>query len=205
MTLAITTNNTSVKFNLRRKLLELKESSNIKASLMDTKWLRVNLELNCTNICLTLRTHKTLTIIWRVLFWVKNFCSKEKEISNLNMPNHWIERAKETKEESSFKVKLILVQITSSNLRRRFIEHTRLHSNFLNNWKMQKWRFLILKRELLICSQRLQFISLLDKILLTRNWLNISTTSLRDKSWRSFSWERAKVFINLEPRELPLR
>ena len=140
-------------------------------------------------------------IIWRVLFWVKNFCSKEKEISNLNMPNHWIERAKETKEESSFKVKLILVQITSSNLRRRFIEHTRLLLNFLNNWKMLKLKSKILRKELSICNQKLPFISQSGKIPLIRNWLNTSTTSLKDKSWRSFSWEKVKAFINSEPRE----
>jgi len=49
------------------------------------------------------------------------------------MLKHSTERAKEMKIEPDSKVKLILAQIIFFNSRRRFIEHTRLLLNFLNN------------------------------------------------------------------------
>lgn len=49
------------------------------------------------------------------------------------MPKHSTERANSQKIEKPSKVKLIHALITFFNSRRKFIEHTRLLSNFLNN------------------------------------------------------------------------
>jgi len=75
------------------------------------------------------------------------------------------------------------------------------HLNYWNSWRMPSKKLKHWSNTSLISSKELLSTSPLRMTRLIRNLLSTSTTTQRDQSWRSCSWEKVKVFINSDLRE----